>query len=558
MQIKINGGGLLTGATIGDYQTDLSGYISKSNDIISSFKTVKSQTCSLNGGVSSYTSNAMNDIDHRLAEEGKKREATITIQNKSNDFLALAQRVDNEVAKDVKKNKDEFYKTTKFSRPAVQPLEKRWYEKAADWLDWFFSPAKTKKDREKKAKIYKWIIVGAGIAASTALMIFAPGLGVVAIGAIVGAASSGANNLVDQYVEKGNLIENWDKIEWGSFIKASVIGGITGAVTAWVGSSVGKFLTEGLRATAIGGKLLASSSTFIRVGTSAIIGGASQVGSGILTRGTAAVIQGVVEGNLDMKTVWNSMFNGQSMLFDMAFGLAIGGGQEFIKIRNESNEELIDWDNTANTKEELEYIKEIDNDINTPEEYRTPSIDTNASEPKPPTMRTPKNSGTIIKSDTEGNFEFIPNDEEARRVMKLYGQDTISVESNSPKFDPYTRHETPWGEVDCQVEVAHMGGERLSSGSQNSIDYNKGNYAQANEALAKKISIQTGQNISVKDVEGFINNPKSGISLTWHEVDNGHTMQLVPTVINETVPHTGGTAIMKWVQRMGDVSLNFD
>ena len=370
MQIKINGGGLLTGATIGDYQTDLSGYISKSNDIISSFKTVKSQTCSLNGGVSSYTSNAMNDIDHRLAEEEKKREATVTIQNKSNDFLTLAQRVDNEVAKDVNKNKDEFYKTTKFSKPAVQPLEKRWYEKAADWLDWFFSPAKTKKDREKKAKIYKWIITGASIVGSALLIAATGGAGIVLIGAGIGAASGFANNMVDQYVEKGNLIQNFDNIDWGSAVWSAFVGGVTGAITSAIGSGVGGAISKGLANTALGATLLNSSNALVRVLTGFTIGGTAQWIGGIFTRGAATAVESLLTtGTIDFTNVWKIATDKKSMLIDFAMGGVLGGyrsknkpvGKE-IRLEELDNKKIID-SKPMNSPDPERWLKEVNGKI---------------------------------------------------------------------------------------------------------------------------------------------------------------------------------------------------
>ena len=45
--------------------------------------------------------------------------------------------------------------------------------------------------------------------------------------------------------------------------------------------------------------------------------------------------------------------------------------------------------------------------------------------------------------------------------------------------------------------------------------------------------------------------------LTWHETQDGYTMQLIPTAINASTSHTGGVAIKKNQSQWGDVSHDY-
>ncbi len=132
MRIEINSGGLGAGIAIAEYQLNMADFLSDSQKVISSFKTVVSKTCDLNGGVDTLQG-AVDDLSFRIREEEEKYEAAVAVQKKSNDFLDLAIRVDKQVATLVNKNKEEFYKTNPWLRPVVEE-ERPWYEKAWNWL----------------------------------------------------------------------------------------------------------------------------------------------------------------------------------------------------------------------------------------------------------------------------------------------------------------------------------------------------------------------------------------------------------------------------------------
>ena len=134
MHIEINAGGLGGGVAIAEYQSNMSSFISDAESMISSFKAVSSSTYALNGGVGTLQS-AVNDISSRVQVEVQKKNDAVAIQKKSNDFLDLAIRVDNQVSTIVNKNKEEFYRVNPWLRPATSvDDEVPWYEQAWNWL----------------------------------------------------------------------------------------------------------------------------------------------------------------------------------------------------------------------------------------------------------------------------------------------------------------------------------------------------------------------------------------------------------------------------------------
>lgn len=186
-----------------------------------------------------------------------------------------------------------------------------------------------KESRKKTAGIIKWAAIGVSVVASAALIIGTGGaaapLVIGAVSAASGALVAGTSNLADQYVEHGNLIENHEDIDWGDFGKDVFIGSATGFVTGWAGASVSGAVTSAMGNTAVGSTLLNSSSALTRVTTGAAIGSVSEVGSGIVSRGAATAVEGVLEGDFNGERVLDEMFDGKSMLLDAAIGGVSGG-----------------------------------------------------------------------------------------------------------------------------------------------------------------------------------------------------------------------------------------
>lgn len=133
MRIELNSGGLGSRATISSFQTDFSSLISKSRKMVSSFQAVKNFTYNINGGVGALQS-AVDQIESRITIEKTKTAGLEAIEKKANSFLELAQQIDLNVCKLVNQNKHEFYEVNPWSKPPQTEEEKKWYEKAGEWL----------------------------------------------------------------------------------------------------------------------------------------------------------------------------------------------------------------------------------------------------------------------------------------------------------------------------------------------------------------------------------------------------------------------------------------
>lgn len=98
----------------------------------------------------------------------------------------------------------------------------------------------------------------------------------------------------------------------------------------------------------------------------------------------------------------------------------------------------------------------------------------------------------------------------------------VTYKNGVPDFSPYQK---------AQVKISGMTNQRLGQG---------GNYEKADTALAEywtKIK-HNGRTWTARDVEAYrVNN-----NLTWHEMSNMESMQLVPYEVNHTFTHYGGVA----------------
>jgi len=211
----------------------------------------------------------------------------------------------------------------------------------------------------------------------------------------------------------------------------------------------------------------------------------------------------------------------------------------------------LDYSKTANTMEEQAILKDMEEkgefDFGK-KSYGAVEVDPLQNVPKEPGRRLPtENTGTIIGDRKSGTFEFVPDDAETQKIMSKYGETTIKYNNDEPSFSPYTKHDSQWGRVECEVEIGHMVGSR-----EGTVD-NLGNYQQADIALSQKISFETGQNVTPEQIKNF----RETSGLTWHETSDGKTMQLIPTEINANCAHKGGVSAKKYEQAWGDVSLDF-
>ena len=133
MRIELNAGGLGSGSTIYDFQSDMSDFIDSFDEMIESFEGIKSRTYNLNCGVLRLRS-ALDCIERRIGDEEERKENIVETQQKSNDFFELASRIDREVAEFVNQNKEEFYQTNPWLRPPQPQQPKSWLERGWDAL----------------------------------------------------------------------------------------------------------------------------------------------------------------------------------------------------------------------------------------------------------------------------------------------------------------------------------------------------------------------------------------------------------------------------------------
>lgn len=133
MRIEISSSGF-GGAAISNLQSNLSAYIGDAESVLASFKTIKENTVGLNGGVGNLQG-ALENVDSRVRTEESKLQDAKAIQNRVNEFVSLAVRVDQSVSEKVNRNKDELYRVNPWLKPITSVDEEvTWYEQAWNWL----------------------------------------------------------------------------------------------------------------------------------------------------------------------------------------------------------------------------------------------------------------------------------------------------------------------------------------------------------------------------------------------------------------------------------------
>lgn len=182
-----------------------------------------------------------------------------------------------------------------------------------------------------------------------------------------------------------------------------------------------------------------------------------------------------------------------------------------------------------------------------------------SAEPIPPSQHLPTEKMGVFEGD-RGNSAFRPHNRDVRLLMKEYGQEKVEYKNGFPDFSPFAILETPWGKMDTTVEIGHMTGQRENARweygrrkDSHDIRTDLGNYAQADVALCQKINERvkgTGVELTPKDIVTFREK-----NFTWHECEDGKTMQLIPTKIHDTCRHTGGAAEKKYEMAWGSVYL---
>ncbi len=282
MRIEINSGGIDAAVAVSEYQLNASSFSKGIDSIISCFKAIKTETYNLSGGIGNLQG-ALDEINTRIAAEEERKNNADTIRKKTNDFLDLAIKVDNQVSSLVNQNRDEFYRLNPWLKPPVPESEKPWYEKAWNWLcetgeaiyegvnnalTWIKDTAKKAWDglvefyEEHKKAIATVLMVIAAIA----VIVLVPGGGLLATmaigaawGTIAGAAIGGISGGLQSKANGGSF---WDGFEDGAF-SGAIGGAVAGAAFAGLGFA-GQALGKGISALSSLGKAVKVTSSITK------------------------------------------------------------------------------------------------------------------------------------------------------------------------------------------------------------------------------------------------------------------------------------------------------
>lgn len=516
IEISLGPGGA---ASVNNFQLNYNSFITNTESIISGFKAIKRDTYNLSGDVGNLQ-NALDDIETRICHEEEKKNEALNIQRKTNDFLSLAQRVDNQVADLVNQHNEEFYKTNPWARPnALLDDASSWIENAWEWICNLGNEIE-KGIRSINAFLdehsFEILITVCSFALCFAFPAAAPWI-LGASGALLSAVSS----IKSQLKEKDNVV-------WETVFLEALIGGTVGATTAWLGAGIGNAITKTLTT-----KFLSTSaSTLTRVLISSTVGAVSETGSGIITRGVASATEDFIKtGEVQFEDVTQEAFDLKQMLLDAFLGSVIGGANEYNQINSieKSNDVLIEQnDSTKNissdNRSELQSQKNIDADKLMQDLY----------EQNIRKKRLPKIKGAWSNPETPGTGIFIPEDNVVcKKVGMTYGElkkkynfEGIEYHNNNPIFIPF---EDP---ILGHVELDDFSPYRKNNG---------GTY----ELAKSKLSEKTG--MSITEIEQYMDAKK----LTFHEEPNMKTVRIIPTEINYAFAHTGGIGIQKSIDAMG-------
>ncbi|MDR4328769.1 cytoplasmic protein [Bacillus pseudomycoides] len=125
-----------------------------------------------------------------------------------------------------------------------------------------------------------------------------------------------------------------------------------------------------------------------------------------------------------------------------------------------------------------------------------------------------------------------PPDPQIQKILDEAGIDGIQYKNAVPDFSPVEK---------AQIEIDYMlGGKNGFGGKARRINFVQSDQKLADQLnsspeLASQFGMESG-NISVRDIKKYREKNK----LTWHELNDGKTMKLVPTIINAEFGHLGG------------------
>ncbi|MGI2812356.1 HNH endonuclease [Bacillus cytotoxicus] len=148
-----------------------------------------------------------------------------------------------------------------------------------------------------------------------------------------------------------------------------------------------------------------------------------------------------------------------------------------------------------------------------------------------PALENPKVEFEGIRGESKCILK-LPPDRQLKQILDEVGIEGIQYKNAVPDFSPTAK---------AQVEINYMLGGKGTYGGK----ARRANFVQSDQKLADQINgspelasqfgMESGK-ISARDIKKYREKNK----LTWHELNDVKTMQLVPTKINSEFGHFGG------------------
>ena len=354
---------------------------------------------------------------------------------------------------------------------------------------------RAQEERQKEATALNWAVAGACAIGSIAAIALTGGaatpLVVAGVSAVSGAIVAGTNAMTSQYVATGAVTD------WGSVVGSTVMVGITGFVTGYIGAGLGNAITSGMQNTVLGQTLTNSSSRLIRMGTYGTINSVSEIGSGVVSRGAATLVSG---GSLE--AAWDSAVNLQNILVDGATGFAFGSVQGF-----SNNERIVLSDDTT---QKLPAQNKIERYIN----------------------------GDIDFDDVLDDYAEAYADAVNSNKPWSWDQAIMGGESLTKKQKTIIKQRAVMEGLIPDVKVVKAEGMKYGF-----ADFDSAGVVKETLDLPEELWLAT----DAKQFKWL--NEQLGydpVGYTWHHTEMPGKMELIPSGIHNIVPHNGGRSPGMW------------
>ncbi|NQM31102.1 hypothetical protein HO415_10720 [Streptococcus suis] len=306
-----------------------------------------------------------------------------------------------------------------------------------------------------------------------------------------------------------------------SGLGAAVVTGVAvGAVSGAAGGAVNAFTTSVLS----GDKpVTILKNTFTGMVNGAVTGGATGGLLGVAGSATSSVANPVARHVVDtagetvVDTIVDASQGGQVTPASIATSLTINALSEGIPTRgakgakadvNTSKPNAGDVPVTK-SRQESTPVQQLSKPGPTKKFTSGTDFDNFNSSYKDRLNQAPKNGGTW--TGTRGESKFISSDDNVNGILLKYNQDGITYKNAVPDFSSVAEH---------QVEIPNMTTNRAK------------NFGAADSQLAPDLG----------GTKADIRNYRKDNGLTWHELNDMTTMQLVPTDVNAKFGHLGGVS----------------